>query len=73
MGMCANRALSNMVKPQPFLTWPIPEGWSLRDAATVPVVYGTAIFGLVSFSSRKKYFHINCEMANSFLKFFISL
>ena len=28
-------------------TWPIPENWTLEDAATVPVVYATAFYSLI--------------------------
>ncbi|CAG2067942.1 unnamed protein product, partial [Timema podura] len=31
----------------PYLTWKIPETWSLEDAATVPLAYATAYHGMV--------------------------
>ncbi|XP_074596261.1 fatty acid synthase-like [Brevipalpus obovatus] len=34
--------------------WPVPEDWSLEDAATVPVVYGTAIYGLIMRGNLKR-------------------
>nr|CAD7443779.1 unnamed protein product [Timema bartmani] len=31
----------------PYLTWDIPESWSLEDAATVPWAYSTAYHGMI--------------------------
>ena len=31
----------------PLQVWEIPEAWSLRDAATVPVAYMTAYYSLI--------------------------
>jgi len=41
MGMITSRALSNLVVYDPYLAWKVPDNWSLEEAATVPVVYGT--------------------------------
>jgi len=41
MGMVSSRALSNIIEYDPYLSWKVPDNWSLEDAATVPVVYGT--------------------------------
>uniref|UniRef100_T1K1R7 Uncharacterized protein n=1 Tax=Tetranychus urticae TaxID=32264 RepID=T1K1R7_TETUR len=48
MGMLPYRALATKVVlgPNDF-TWPVPSSWSLEDAATVPVVYATAIYALL--------------------------
>ena len=46
MGIAPNRCLANFVKADPYLTWEIPSNWSLEDAATIPVVYGTCYFAL---------------------------
>nr|CAD7588272.1 unnamed protein product [Timema genevievae] len=31
----------------PYLTWEIPETWSMEDAATVPLAYATAYHGMI--------------------------
>lgn len=49
MGIVANGAMSNLVTADKDLTWPVPENWSLEEGATVPVVYATALYALVSF------------------------
>lgn len=41
MGMVTSRALSNIVVYDKYLSWKVPDSWSLEEAATVPVVYGT--------------------------------
>lgn len=41
MGMVPSRTMSTLVENDNCLTWPIPDEWSLEEAATVPVVYGT--------------------------------
>lgn len=41
MGMVKSRGLTNLLDTDPYLLWKIPEHWSLEEAATVPVVYGT--------------------------------
>lgn len=38
-----DQALSTLIEPDPNMTWKIPDEWSLEDAATVPVVYGTVL------------------------------
>lgn len=40
MGMVLSEALSTLLHKRP-LTWKVPDHWSLEEAATVPVVYGT--------------------------------
>ncbi|XP_074596467.1 fatty acid synthase-like [Brevipalpus obovatus] len=48
IGMLASGAMATHVKISPVgFVWPIPDEWTLEDAATVPVVYATAIYGLV--------------------------
>lgn len=44
MGIMPSGALSSLVLADPFLLLPVPEHWTLEDAATVPVVYGTVIY-----------------------------
>ncbi|KAH1018158.1 hypothetical protein HUJ05_005972 [Dendroctonus ponderosae] len=46
MGMLAQGTLSTLVEADPCLSWDVPQGWSLREAATVPVVYATCLYAL---------------------------
>jgi len=48
MGMITSRALSNLVLYDPYLAWKVPDHWSLEEAATVPVVYGTVCTACLS-------------------------
>lgn len=41
MGMITSRALTNILEYDKYLQWKVPDSWSLEEAATVPVVYGT--------------------------------
>lgn len=41
MGMVTSRGLSTLVFQDSPLVWKVPDHWSLEEAATVPVVYGT--------------------------------
>jgi fatty acid synthase len=41
MGMCDYGAMSTMVMADTDLLWHVPEHWTLEEAATIPVVYGT--------------------------------
>lgn len=45
--MVAGGSLATMTKAQKYLLWDVPKEWSLEEAATVPVVYGTCLFALV--------------------------
>lgn len=47
MGVLLGGALSTQVKPDEDLCLPIPDEWSLEDAATVPIAYLTALYALV--------------------------
>lgn len=46
MGIVVGGALSNLVRADKYLTFPVPQNWSLEDAATVPVVYLTVVYAL---------------------------
>ncbi|CAG2120446.1 unnamed protein product, partial [Medioppia subpectinata] len=48
MGMVSSKALATtcLVKDADFL-WPIPDRWSMEEAATVPCVYATAYYALI--------------------------
>lgn len=41
MGMVAARSLATTVLADPNFLWEVPEKWSLQEAASIPVVYGT--------------------------------
>ncbi|XP_074599362.1 fatty acid synthase-like [Brevipalpus obovatus] len=55
MGMIPSGAMATQVSvcPEDFIL-PVPEDWSLEDAATVPVVYGTAVYGLIMRGNLKR-------------------
>lgn len=44
MGMVKSGAMATQIKPIEHLTWLIPNGWSLRDGATVSAVYITVYY-----------------------------
>uniref|UniRef100_A0A8D8UL46 Fatty acid synthase n=1 Tax=Cacopsylla melanoneura TaxID=428564 RepID=A0A8D8UL46_9HEMI len=46
MGMTSGRSLSNCCEIDLQLCWEIPDEWSLEEAATVPVVYATAVYAM---------------------------
>ena len=41
MGMVTHGALASVVVADRRMLWDVPDHWTLEDAATVPVVYGT--------------------------------
>lgn len=43
-------ALATLISADNHLLWDVPDHWTLEDAATIPVVYGTVIYGLVTVS-----------------------
>ena len=47
MGLLAAEGLATSVEADQRFLWDIPETWSLRDAASVPVVYSTVYYALV--------------------------
>ncbi|XP_050299271.1 fatty acid synthase-like isoform X2 [Anthonomus grandis grandis] len=47
MGMLSQGTLATMVKSDENLLWDVPNKWTLKDAATVPVVYSTCLYALV--------------------------
>ncbi|KAJ2951876.1 hypothetical protein O0L34_g4119 [Tuta absoluta] len=46
MGLVRGGAASKRVTAVPGLTWPVPEPWTLEDAATVPLAYAQAFYCL---------------------------
>ncbi|XP_023310919.1 fatty acid synthase-like [Anoplophora glabripennis] len=47
MGVVADGALSSLTLADPYLTFKIPDSWSMEDAATVPLVYTSLLYALV--------------------------
>jgi len=41
MGMVTCGALASVVVADRNMLWDVPDHWTLEDAATVPMVYGT--------------------------------
>jgi len=41
MGMVSHGAIASVVVTDRSMLWDVPDHWTLEDAATVPVVYGT--------------------------------
>lgn len=48
MGMVASKGLAtSLIIDDPQFLWKIPDDWSMEEASTVPVVYGTAYYALL--------------------------
>lgn len=47
MGMIDARGLATTVLADPGFLWEVPDKWTLEEAATIPVVYGTSYYALV--------------------------
>lgn len=48
MGMCVQKAIATtVVVDDPEFLWPVPDNWTLEEAATVPCVYSTAYYALI--------------------------
>lgn len=48
MGILPRGALSSAVEADMDLLWPVPDHWTLEDAATVPLPFIQAYYCLVS-------------------------
>lgn len=48
MGLVKNNTISSVVEADPELVWPVPEFWTLKEAATVPRAYVQGLYYLVS-------------------------
>lgn len=48
MGMVSHKGMATTVSADPVLLWDVPDEWTLEEAATVPVVYATAYYALLS-------------------------
>ncbi|KAF5295890.1 hypothetical protein FQR65_LT10378 [Abscondita terminalis] len=47
MGLTSNKAFSNFISEDKAITCPVPDYWSLEDAATVPATYFTVLYALL--------------------------
>lgn len=47
MGLVKRGSACTTVRAHPKLLWPVPQNWSLEDAATVPLAYAQAFYCLV--------------------------
>lgn len=54
MGIVANKGMATSVIANPWLLWDVPKEWSLKEAATIPVVYTTAYYALILRGRLKK-------------------
>lgn len=48
MGWCSKGAMSNLLMADRRLLYPVPEEWTMEEAATVPVYYTMAIYALIT-------------------------
>lgn len=46
MGFVPFKGMGSVLKGDKYLKWDVPNNWSLEEAATVPCVYGTALYAL---------------------------
>ncbi|CAL7939127.1 unnamed protein product [Xylocopa violacea] len=54
MGFVESKAISNLVTPSKYTVWPVPDKWSLEDAATIPSAYFTVFYAFYQFEKLKK-------------------
>ncbi|XP_044738555.1 fatty acid synthase-like [Chrysoperla carnea] len=53
MGLIPRAGQATRVECDENLIWPVPDNWTLEDAATVPVVYSTVYASLIKFGMSK--------------------
>lgn len=46
MGISLSGSLATKNIGHPVVSWDVPEEWSLEDAATVPIIYSSVVYGL---------------------------
>ncbi|KAL6446809.1 hypothetical protein ACFW04_001324 [Cataglyphis niger] len=54
MGMCPNGGFTNVCIADKYLSWVIPDQWTMEDAATIPCVYSTCYYALYLKGKMKK-------------------
>lgn len=55
MGMVPFKGISTRILTYKDFVWPVPDQWTMEDAATVPIVYVTAYYALVMRGQLKEY------------------
>jgi len=60
MGMLAATGLATSVLADPNFLWEVPSKWTLEEASTIPVVYGTVrnYFHILLWSNYYVFFHL---------------
>ncbi|XP_044740687.1 fatty acid synthase-like [Chrysoperla carnea] len=53
MGLISRAGQATRVECDEDFTWPVPDSWSLEEAATVPVVYSTVYASLIKYGMSK--------------------
>ncbi|KAK2587686.1 hypothetical protein KPH14_003803 [Odynerus spinipes] len=46
MGMVAAQGLATTLLADPLFVWEVPDKWTLEEAATIPIAYGTSYYAL---------------------------
>ncbi|XP_077259705.1 LOW QUALITY PROTEIN: fatty acid synthase-like, partial [Temnothorax americanus] len=54
MGMSLYGGITNICVPDKYLSWNVPDEWTMEDAATVPCVYSTCYYALYIKGKMKK-------------------
>ncbi|XP_072763442.1 fatty acid synthase-like [Anoplolepis gracilipes] len=54
MGLCSNKGIANVCLADKYLSWIIPDEWTMEDAATIPSVYCTCYYALYLKGKMKK-------------------
>lgn len=49
MGIVPDNNISSLLEPHSEFLWPVPQFWTVEEAATVPLPYIQAYYCLVSF------------------------
>lgn len=65
MGTVISGAMATQLVPNEFLTWKVPDHWTLREAATVPVVYMTVYCAFFMYNPIRKGKKILIHAGNS--------
>ncbi|XP_071644317.1 fatty acid synthase-like [Temnothorax longispinosus] len=54
MGLCSHGGMTNTVVADKYLSWIIPDKWTMEDVATIPCVYSTCYYALYIKGKMKK-------------------
>ncbi|XP_071575421.1 fatty acid synthase-like [Temnothorax nylanderi] len=54
MGLCSHGGMTNILVADKYLSWIIPDKWTMEDAATIPCVYSTCYYALYIRGKMKK-------------------